>query len=88
MKILGRHSSVVEQLLIFARGTGRYNLALGAIAPAQGIGAALSNLVAGYIVNAWGFDAGFLGAGPLGSGLGFPGLLFIGARDQRIAAES
>ena len=42
------------------QGTGRYNLALGVIATAQGIGAALSNLVSGYIVNAWGFNAGFL----------------------------
>jgi MFS family permease len=41
-------------------GSGRYNLALGAIMTAQGIGAALSNLVSGYIVNAWGFNAGFL----------------------------
>ncbi|MGO9121545.1 MAG: MFS transporter [Desulfomonilaceae bacterium] len=42
------------------QGTGRYNLVLGAIATAQGIGASLSNLVSGYIVNAWGFNAGFL----------------------------
>ena len=42
------------------QGTGRYNLTLGAIATAQGIGASLSNLVSGYIVNAWGFNAGFL----------------------------
>jgi MFS family permease len=41
-------------------GSGRYNLALGAIMTAQGIGAVLSNLVSGYIVNAWGFNAGFL----------------------------
>jgi len=42
------------------QGTGRYNLVLGAIATAQGIGASLSNLVSGYVVNAWGYDAGFL----------------------------
>ncbi len=41
-------------------GSGRYNLALGVIMTAQGTGAALSNLVSGYIVNAWGFNAGFL----------------------------
>lgn len=40
--------------------TGRYNFVLGAIATAQGIGAAISSLVSGYIVNALGFDAGFL----------------------------
>ncbi len=42
------------------QGTGRYNLVLGAIATAQGIGASLSNLVSGYIVNDWGYNAGFL----------------------------
>lgn len=42
------------------KGTGRYNLTLGAIATAQSIGAALSNLAAGYVVNAWGYNAGFL----------------------------
>ena len=41
-------------------GTGRYNLALGAITTAQSIGAALSLLLSGYIVNTWGFDAGFM----------------------------
>lgn len=42
------------------KGTGRYNLTLGAIATAQSIGAALSNVVAGYAVSAWGYNAGFL----------------------------
>ncbi|HJU04549.1 MAG TPA: MFS transporter [Nitrospiraceae bacterium] len=42
------------------KGTGRYNLTLGAIATAQSIGAALSNLTAGYVVNAWGYNAAFL----------------------------
>jgi len=42
------------------KGTGRYNFALGAVPTAQGIGAALSNLAAGYVVNGWGYHAGFL----------------------------
>ncbi|ULA59200.1 MAG: MFS domain-containing protein [Nitrospira sp.] len=42
------------------KGTGRYNLTLGTVATAQSIGAALSNAVAGYVVNAWGYNAGFL----------------------------
>lgn len=42
------------------KGTGRYNLTLGAIATAQSIGAALSNVAAGYVVHAWGYNAGFL----------------------------
>ncbi|MEP6888406.1 MAG: MFS transporter [Nitrospirales bacterium] len=42
------------------KGTGLYNLTLGAIATAQSIGAALSNLAAGYVVQIWGYQAGFL----------------------------
>jgi MFS family permease len=42
------------------RGTGRYNLALGASAACWGLGAALSNGVAGLIVQTFGFEAAFL----------------------------
>jgi Sugar phosphate permease len=42
------------------KGTGRYNVTLGAIATAQSIGAALSNLAAGYIVQVGGYQAGFI----------------------------
>jgi MFS family permease len=42
------------------RGTGRYNLALGAIATMQGIGASLSGLAAGAIVDHLGYSAAFL----------------------------
>ena len=45
------------------RGTGRYNLALGAIATVQGIGASLSGLAAGEIVDHFGYSAAFLAAG-------------------------
>ncbi len=41
-------------------GTGRYNLAQGVAAAAWGLGAALSNAVAGYVVDLWGYDAAFL----------------------------
>jgi len=41
------------------RGTGRYNLALGAVATAQGVGASLSGLAAGLIVDHFGYDAAF-----------------------------
>lgn len=43
------------------RGTGRYNLALGAIATVQGAGASLSGLVAGVIVDHFGYSPAFLG---------------------------
>jgi MFS family permease len=44
------------------RGTGRYNLAQGAIATVQGIGASLSGLAAGVIVDHFGYSAAFLTA--------------------------
>jgi len=43
----------------FTRGTGRFNLAQGAAAASWGLGAALSNGVAGMIVNGFGFSAAF-----------------------------
>ena len=45
------------------RGTGRYNLAQGAIATVQGIGASLSGLAAGEIVDHFGYTAAFLSLG-------------------------
>jgi MFS family permease len=42
------------------RGTGRFNLTLGAIATAVGIGAALSQTIAGSIVHHFSDRAGFL----------------------------
>jgi MFS family permease len=53
---------VVSVLVIadLTRGTGRFNLTLGAIATAVGIGAALSQTIAGAIVHHFGNNAGFL----------------------------
>jgi MFS family permease len=45
------------------RGTGRYNLAQGAVATMQGIGASLSGLVAGVIVDRFGYSVTFLSLG-------------------------
>ncbi len=42
------------------RGTGRYNLAQGVVATVQGIGASLSGLAAGVIVDRFGYSAAFL----------------------------
>jgi MFS family permease len=42
------------------RGTGRFNLAQGLVAFATGLGATLSNLTAGFVVQAFGYPAGFL----------------------------
>jgi predicted MFS family arabinose efflux permease len=53
---------VVSVLVIadLTRGTGRFNLTLGAISTAVGIGASLSQTIAGYIVHHFGYNAGFL----------------------------
>ena len=45
------------------RGTGRFNLAQGAVGTIQGIGAALSGLAAGEIVDRFNYDAGFIALG-------------------------
>ncbi|HET6306664.1 MAG TPA: MFS transporter [Rhodopila sp.] len=45
------------------RGTGRFNVAQGAIATAQGVGASTSGLVAGVIVDHFGYSPAFLGLG-------------------------
>jgi MFS family permease len=42
------------------RGTGRYNLAQGAVATAQGIGASISALAAGEVIDHFGYSAAFL----------------------------
>lgn len=55
---------VVVSILVIAdltRGTGRFNLAAGALATMVGIGAALSNTVGGQIIQHAGFSASFLG---------------------------
>ena len=42
------------------RGTGRYNLAQGAIATTQGVGAAISALAAGEVTDHFGYSVSFL----------------------------
>jgi MFS family permease len=53
---------VVSVLVIadLTEGTGRFNVTLGAISTAVGIGATLSQVIAGSIVHHFSFDAGFL----------------------------
>lgn len=53
---------VVSVLVVadLTRGTGRFNMTLGAIAAAVGIGASLSQVIAGVIVHHAGFHVGFL----------------------------
>lgn len=56
-------------------GTGRFNVSLGAVTAATGTGAAVSNLVAGSIVVAAGYNAAFTFLGGL-AGAGFVLYLF------------
>ena len=53
---------VVSVLVIadLTKGTGRFNLTLGAIGTAVGMGASLSQVIAGSIVHRFGSNAGFL----------------------------
>ena len=53
---------VVSVLVIadLTQGTGRFNLTLGAVTTAVGIGASLSQVIAGSIVHHFGSNAGFL----------------------------
>jgi len=50
------------------RGTGRFNLAQGAVATTQGIGAAISALAAGVLVDHFGYTASFLALGAAAAG--------------------
>ena len=52
----------ITPLLIadLTKGTGRYNLAQGAVATTQGIGASLSGLFAGVVVDHFGYSTTFL----------------------------
>ena len=45
------------------RGTGRFNLAQGAVATTMGIGASVSALFAGEMVDHFGYAASFLALG-------------------------
>ncbi|WP_380070874.1 MFS transporter [Dankookia sp. GCM10030260] len=55
------------------KGTGHFNVSLGAVATAQGIGASVSNAAAGFVVVQAGYDTAFLALAGLAT-LG--GLLF------------
>jgi len=69
------------------RGTGHFNVSQGAIATAQGIGAALSTSVAGAIVVGAGYSAAFLFLGTV-AGAGLVILLIFMAEPSDHAAGS
>lgn len=65
-------------------GTGRFNVSLGAVTAATGVGAAVSNLVAGSIVVAAGYNVAFAFLGAL-AGAGF--VLYLVAMPETAAAK-
>ncbi len=60
---------VVSVLVVsdLTQGTGRFNFTLGAIATAVGIGASLSQVIAGSVAQHFGFNTGFLFLGGVAS---------------------
>ena len=75
---------VVSVLVIadLTRGTGRFNLTLGAIGTAVGIGASLSQVIAGSIVHQFGYNTGFLFLGAVA--LAAFGILYFFMPETRI----
>jgi predicted MFS family arabinose efflux permease len=77
---------VVSVLVIadLTRGSGRFNLTLGAISTAVGIGASLSQSIAGSIVHHYGSNSGFLFLGAVASAaFGILYFLMPETRDQQ-----
>ena len=48
--------------------TGRFNLAQGLVALSTGLGAAASNVFAGFVVQVFGYTTGFLGLAAIAAG--------------------
>ena len=76
------------------RNTGRFNVAQGAIATAQGTGAALSTALAGIVVVKAGYSAAFLTLGGIAAmgflvfGLAFPSRVPAAHRSQQLPRGS
>ena len=73
---------VVKDLM---EGTGRYNLAQGAAATMQGVGAALSTSLAGIVTQWGGFDAAFLALAGIGMAAT---LIFLLAMPETLPKDS
>jgi MFS family permease len=70
------------------RGTGRFNLGLGIVGSAVGIGAALSTTLAGYAIDHFGRAVAFYGLASIAvGGLALVWLLLPETRAQRITAS-
>jgi predicted MFS family arabinose efflux permease len=66
----GVANCIFVSILVIAdltHGTGRFNLASGAMATVQGIGAALSNTLGGLLIQRFGFNTSFAGLALIGA---------------------
>ena len=70
------------------RGTGRYNMALGAVITVQGVGGSLSGLADGLIVDHFGYNAGFVSMGTCAAIAGVAFFLFMPETLRRPAGEA
>ena len=71
----------VERIL---KGTGRFNVGFAAVMMVQGVGASLSNVVAGWLVTKGGYGLSHL----VGGGVAFIALaLFLAFRNQIVPPE-
>ncbi len=67
-----------------AKGTGRFNFLQGVIQAALGVGAFLSNFLAGFVVKSYGYNTGFLGLAAIAlTGMLFFALLMPETRDYQ-----
>ena len=72
-----------------AKGTGRFNLLQGVVQAALGVGAFLSNFLAGFIVNSFGYNAGFASLAAIaGAGMVFFALCMPETRDFGSGSEN
>jgi len=85
---IGAAAFGVVSLLVIAdltEGSGRFNLAQGAIGAAVGVGASLSNAVAGTMVHWHGYSAGFLCLAGIAAGATVT--LWLGLPETRPTAQ-
>lgn len=67
-----------------AKGTGRFNFSMSLMALFQGVGASTSNVMAGYVVNNFGYNAGFYSLAAISTlGACFYGLLMPETKNNR-----
>jgi MFS family permease len=71
-----------------AKGSGRFNMSVGLMAVSLGIGASTSNVMAGFIVKSFGYNAGFITLALVAIiGLAFYGLVMPETKEQEAISQ-